>query len=282
MLYTLQNGELSCVLSTVGAELQSLKRGDAEYLWQGDPNIWKGRSPILFPFVGKLKEDAYTHGGTRYSMRKHGFASRSEFAAKEVTENRAVFILTNEHLSDYPFPCTLEVDFRLEWDCLSVVHRVTNNGAEEMFFSLGAHPGFCCEMGDVLFFPEDDVLSAHRLTEEMLLSEAPVETAVNGHRLVITEDVFRKDALIFQGIRSDSVTLLCKGAPRITVEFGSAPCLGVWAKPKAPYVCIEPWYGCDDKGSATGILSQKEHIQRLGSGQCFRFPIKIIPHAMNP
>ncbi len=280
MMHTIERGGLSARISEMGAELQSLTKNGREYLWQGDENVWSGRSPILFPIVGRLNNDEYIYRDWRYLMPKHGFAMKSRFEAERVNEGKVVFTLrSGEHQENYPFDFRLSVTYELEEDALKVTHRVENDGADVMYFSLGAHPAFQCEMGDYLLFPDDESALAHRLVgERLMLSETATEPAIAAHRLVVTKDVFARDALIFQGLRSDGATLVrADGTPRVTVEYGNAPCLGVWAKPGAQYVCIEPWYGVDSKVSDTSVLRDKPYVVSLEAGHCFRFPMRVIP-----
>ncbi len=281
MIYTIENEKYIVQVSDMGAELQSIvRRADGfEYLWQGDAAIWSGRAPILFPFVGRLKGEGYEHEGVKYAMTKHGFARKSVFEAACEGAQRLVMRLDGgKHMDVYPFDHVLEVVFELQADGLKVTHRVVNRGEKEMYFSVGAHPGFNCGMGDWIEFKEDEEAQAYRLGAGGLLIEKPVEIGVKAHRLMVDEDVFKKDALIFMGLKSDEVTLYRAGRPHVTVEYGSAPCLGVWAKPGADYVCIEPWYGVDDSAAASGILQEKQHIVKLNGGECFRFPMKIRLH----
>ena len=56
-LVTISHKGLSATIATAGAELQGLVLDGFEYLWQGDGHWWSGRSPILFPIVGRLHED---------------------------------------------------------------------------------------------------------------------------------------------------------------------------------------------------------------------------------
>lgn len=280
MIHTIENELFTASISDMGAELQSLKRksdGD-EYIWQGEPAVWSGHSPLLFPVVGRLRGDCFLYGGKKYDLGKHGFARKTQFTAEQVSPSRLIMVLrSGAHKESYPFDFTLEVEFALTGSELKVTHRVTNVGGETMYFSLGAHPGFACDMGDYIEFPEDESAWAYKLDDETKLSTVDkAEQGVKEHKLIVTEDVFAHDALIFEGLRSDCVTLYCGGKPRVTVDYGSAPCLGVWAKPGAKYVCIEPWYGIDDSPAATGVLSGKKQIVKLAAGDCFRFPMRII------
>ena len=282
MIHTIENEFLTAAVSEMGAELQSLKlkkTGD-EYIWQGNPDVWSGHSPLLFPVVGRLKDDSFIYEGKKYTLGKHGFARKTEFEAKKMSGSRLIMILkSGAHKENYPFDFVLEIDYELIGKSLKVTHRVTNLDGRIMYFSLGAHPGFNCGMGDYIEFPEDETAWAYKLDDETKLStEEKIEQGVYDHKLTITKDIFAHDALVFEGLRSDSVTLYCGGKKRATVDFGNAPCLGVWAKPGANYVCIEPWYGMDDTPAATGILSGKKQIVKLAPGSCFRFPTTITAH----
>ena len=54
--YLLRNEDLVVYVNNLGAELMSVKdaKNKTEYIWNGDPEYWGRRSPILFPFVGAL------------------------------------------------------------------------------------------------------------------------------------------------------------------------------------------------------------------------------------
>lgn len=278
MIVSVENEDLQVKVSTLGSELQSIydKTTETEYLWQGDKEIWSGRSPLLFPFVGRLKNDSYIYEEKKYDMPKHGFAKKSEFAVDEHHENTAVLTLKSgayKHI--YPFDFTLQITYQLIGRKLRIVHRVMNDGDKDMYFSLGAHPGLNCHIGDSIYFSDDAQAQAYRLTAEKLLTCAPVEKAIKENKLTLTENIFDNDALIFKGLRSDIAVLHRWDEKDVFVSFGSAPCLGIWAKPNAPYVCIEPWFGVDDSIEATGKIEEKSNIQHIAPGECFRFPMTI-------
>ena len=58
-----------------------------------------------------------------------------------------------------------------------------------------------------------------------------------------------------------------------TVKFtlGGAPWLGIWAKPGAPYVCIEPWCGVNDSQIKKADFSEKDGINSIGKGESWNF-----------
>ena len=84
MEYTLKRGGLTAVVTDQGGELISLRdAAGLEYIWQGDPASWTGRSPILFPIVGSLLDETIRIGGAPFHMKQHGFARRSAFTLEE-------------------------------------------------------------------------------------------------------------------------------------------------------------------------------------------------------
>jgi len=69
MSYTLKNEVLEISIAPKGAELTSIKDSEGkEYLWQGDEKYWGRQSPILFPFVGRLKNQEFTYEGKKYHI----------------------------------------------------------------------------------------------------------------------------------------------------------------------------------------------------------------------
>ena len=94
----------------------------------------------------------------------------------------------------------------------------------------------------------------------------------NSDTLTLTAHLFDKDALIFSGVRSNGITLHCRRAhTKMHFTFGDAPFLAIWAKPAAPFVCIEPWYGINDGYEKAADFSQKRGIVALPAGETFRF-----------
>ena len=264
---------------SLGAELTSfcdLRGGEYEYIWQ-NREIWNGQSPLLFPIVGRLKGDRYRLNGREYSLNKHGFARRSEFRLETQGETEMTFLLTDsaQTLERYPFPFELRAHYALTADGFVMETRVRNTGAETMWFSLGAHPGFRCEMGDQIVMDAEETVSAFLLGENGLREPEQVPVFDHSRQLVLAPDTFARDALIFDGLKSRGAALVRRNGRNVHVDFGGASCLGLWARPGAEYVCIEPWYGVDDRWDADGDFTRKERIQSLEPGAEFAFPVTV-------
>ena len=278
MICMIQNKTFRVAAKTVGAELTSFvdRRSGEELLWQG-LSFWDGQSPLLFPVVGRLREDIYCLGDKTYTIAKHGFARMADFALESATDTEMTFLLTEseETLKCFPFPFELRVKYSFTEGGFVMEHRVKNTGNEKMYFSIGAHPGFQIEMGDHVVMDENETAAAFRLDKNGLRAKEQLPVFDNSREVVITPDIFAEDALIFDGLKSEGCTVERANGRKIHVDFGGAPCLGMWAKPGAPYVCIEPWYGIDDMCDAGHDFTQKDRICSLEAGEEFVFPVTI-------
>ena len=283
MFYKLENDCLAVEVNDLGAELTRVTdRADGyEFLWSGDPAVWSGRSPLLFPVVGKLKGDRYTHAGQTYSLPKHGFARREVFRCAKQDASSLTFVLDDwaKHAADYPFRWALRVTFSLEGRRIRVRHEVENlDAAAPLYFSLGAHPAIACVDGE-LRFPEVETIDAWQFGADGLVADEKTPFLHAEARYNLLPHTFDRDAYILEGLRSPYVDVHSAASPHWTrVHFGGAPYVGIWAKPGAPYVCIEPWEGLDDDIHTTGVLTEKKGIVALPAGQAHAFSIALDFH----
>ncbi len=280
MLHVIKYKNHSALISDEGAELRSFRdehRGE-EYIWQGDPAIWQGSAPILFPIVGRLRGGYFLYGDRKFHLEKHGFARRSLFALRCDREEEKSFLLRSkaETLSVFPFHFEFEARFRLEEGLLRVAYTVRNTGREVMPFTLGSHPAFAlplgeCRLGDYYVeFGEEEKLDRFFLEEDLLCIRPEPFSLDEKNRIHLTDDLFDRDALIFRNIRSQELTLgNRKSGRRLVLETGGAPHLGIWAKPAAPYVCLEPWFGHDDSADSGYDITGKNGIMPLDPGEEF-------------
>jgi len=283
MLKKIENKWLSIEVNSMGAELYSLKAKETafEYLWQGDESIWEERSPILFPIIGRLRNDAYKVKGIEYTLEKHGFAKKSPFELRQITEKSLSYRLKKslETRAQYPYDYDLDMVFILRERTLSVMHRIINKGRDKMYFQIGGHPGFNCQIGDYLEFEKNETIDTQRLDKEALIMDQKFPLLKNEKRITITNHLFDHDALILTDFKSKKIHLKSRNDQKIvTVSFGEIPFLGLWAKPGAPYVCIEPWYGVDDDYNEVDDFSKKRGVVELDGLQKFEFTYEIEIH----
>ncbi len=279
MIYTAQNSNFTLGVKEMGAELTSLKSKSTgfEFIWTGDTSVWYGQSPILFPIIGRLLDDKYRLNGKEYTMEKHGIVRKKPFKLIAQTEDSLTFSQTSDEnsLEIYPYEFDLQVTFRLTENGLNVTHKVINNSNEVMYYSFGAHPGFNCKIGDFLEFQEKESLLTERIDHESILIEEKFPVAMDGKKLILTEGLFNDDALILSGYKSKYLTLKSdKHQREVKFNFDS-PVLGIWAKPNAPYVCIEPWWGINDNYDKKQDLSEKREIMALNAKESKEFSWSI-------
>lgn len=284
---SISNSELTVTVKRCGAELCSVRSaGDREYIWQADPDVWGGHSPLLFPIVGKLLNDSYSFDGDTYKMGIHGFAKRMNFELiREEADCLSYQILPTAETKDvYPFDFAVCVTYRLKDNALEISFEVKNNGERLMPFSIGAHPGLAMNWhGDdqvedyFLEFEKEETVGRYILDENHLLPAQSAPLLENERILSLHKNIFDRDALIFLEHKSRKLTLCSKKSDtRVTVEFPGFSQLGVWAKPGAPYVCIEPWIGCDDQASHNGDILTKLGIVCLEAGKTFVATYRIL------
>ncbi len=283
MICKVENELVQVEVNNRGAELCSIfhKQHEVEYLWQADPNIWARHAPILFPIVGQVQSGTYSYQNKTYKLSQHGFARDREFKVVDQSADQITFRLKydEDSLSVYPFRFELTIQYTLEQTRLTSNYQVRNLDTEEMYFSLGLHPGFTCPIESSLSFSDfylefDQVETADCLTlDGPLLSGKLKGKFINDSRILpLDYSLFDNDALIFENLKSSSVTLKSDQSSRfIKVGIEGFPYLGIWSKPKAnaPFVCIEPWYGITDEKDSGKLFHQKKGVQLLSGNAVF-------------
>lgn len=283
MTTTIKNENLSAEIKHFGAELISLKTNlNKEYIWEGNPEFWGKHSPILFPIVGTLKNDSFHHNEMEYHLSRHGFARDMEFELIVATDTSAIFSIQSSEatLKVYPFEFELQIIYTLDENNLSIAYHVNNKGKSTMPFAIGAHPAFALPNqfeNYAIAFEKEEKLEYY-LLEDDLISNKTKQLEVHNKQIPLTYELFKKDALIFKTLQSDSLTILEDENPILRVHFEDFPSLGIWTKMNAPFLCIEPWFGYSDTNENSGNLFEKEGIQILESNATFhsRFSIEIL------
>lgn len=285
----LENEFLCVEIKEMGAELTRIydKSGETEVLWDGNPVFWKGQSPILFPNVGKAYEDIVRIGGIQYPVIKHGFARDSEFTCINSEDHMASFLLCSdkETRKVYPFDFELCITYRLKRKTLWVEWEVKNLSQETMFFTIGGHPAFRFVQRQegktdyCLKFPGKKTLQFVRINLQSSTVDVSrkYELQLKNELYPLTEELFSKDALIFDNGQFDEVWLCHKdGSPYVGLKCEGFSNFGIWAPEGAPFICLEPWAGrCDDHGFE-GEISEKPDINRLEGHETFRKGYQIV------
>lgn len=287
MRYTLSNNELSMEIDSFGAELKSVKNLKAgnEYMWCADKKYWGRTSPVLFPFVGSLKNKSFLLEGKEYPMGQHGFARDMEFSLINKSDDEIWFMLesSEETMEKYPFAFELSIGYRLKEREIEVMWEVRNVGDKDLPFSIGAHPAFNCPVGtdsekvgySISFKKNGENLATvhhHGNTMDTGLSiTEDLEIKLKDGKVKITEDFFDRCTYMIEDNQVDSVGLVDKnGKEYVTVLFDT-PLFAIWSpeKKNAPFICIEPWYGRCDHVDFEGDVYERAYTNLLKAEEVF-------------
>ena len=253
---TLKYGNVEIEVLSTGAELSSYKVNGNEFIWERNPEFWPNSSPVLFPFVGILKDGKYIFKNKEYSMTtRHGIARYEDFDLVEKGENFLKFKFSSdeETLKKYPFEFDFFMTYTIIDNSLEIKYEVINKNNEDMYFSLGAHPAFALEINEnikledyFLEFEKEETAQIYQLrTDALILNE-------------------KKDYL-----KNEKIIKLNKNERKLTMDYGKFPFIAFWSKPAAPFVCIEPWFGISDFANCSGKLEEKTGILKLDKNKSF-------------
>lgn len=284
-LHRLESRNCSADIAPRGAELQALRLGGMELLWDAGP-LWPRHAPLLFPIVGGLKGDVLRHQGATFPMPKHGFARDRDFAWIHRSETSCALELREDlkTLSAYPFPFRLGVSFGLEPSGLRMEVTLQNPGAGPMPASFGLHPAFRWPLAPGypkaahrLVFAADEPGPLRRLDARGLLDPGTYPTPILGRDLALREDLFADDALIFLQPSSRSLRFEAGSGPALTLRWAGFPHLGVWTKPDPgpSFLCIEPWEGYASPADWDGEFTDKPGGVLLPPGATRRWSLTV-------
>ena len=280
MNFEIKNKFIKAKINSFGAELNSLKRveTDLEYMWQGNPTYWNRHSPVLFPIVGRLKNDSYTYKNQKYNMTQHGFARDCEFELVKKEDDYLKFRLqSNEKsLEKYPFLFELDISYELVENKLVISYEVRNKTNGEMLFSIGAHPAFNWPLDNEekndAYFEFNNIQNTKRyfLNDKGLVYDN-ADLKIIENKIPLSEELFKDDALVFNDLSIKTISFKnMKNTKNIRLEFEKFPYLGLWSKPSgAPFLCIEPWFGVADSFDSSKNLEDKKGIITLLKDEIF-------------
>jgi galactose mutarotase-like enzyme len=281
----LQNDHIRAEIATHGAELTRLQdaRG-ADFLWNGDPTWWSGHAPILFPIVGKVRNDKIVVDGTEYPMRQHGFARRSEFTVTlaDATECRLRLEASSETRAQYPFNFMLDIRHAIGGPSLLTEATVWNVDDRPIPVSLGFHPALrwplvegAARRSHVLVFAHRESAPVRRLQDGLLGRDRHPSPVVDGH-LELDDGLFVDGAIIFDQLSSRRIDYIAPSGRSVTIEFPRMPHLGLWSRPGAGFICIEPWQGYAAPVDFAGELSTREGMIALPPGSTVKFSMRLL------
>ncbi len=282
-MFTLKNALLKISVHPEGAELRKICaiKNAHEFMWNGNPEIWSSHAPNLFPIVGGLKDGQFFYDEKSYKLPKHGLVRHcDDFVLTYKSDKHLTFTLeySEETLLIYPFKFEYSVTYELVENALKITYTIQNVDDKTIYFCLGGHPAFKCPVyadenydDYSLKFEHPETSKTHLLNLDSGLFTGQTEAAFNTPKTIdLNYHLFDKDALVFKDLKSRKVTLQSKKYGEIlNVKFEDFPFLGIWAKPNANFVCIEPWQGLADSEDSNQILKDKEGIVTLDKNNTY-------------
>ena len=275
-MQTIRNDAMTVTIDELGAQLQSItSAGGIEYLWYGDPAYWRGRSPNLFPYVGRLTNDRYTYCGQEYEMIRHGFAKRCQFIPVDARPDRVTLRITDneETQKSYPFAFAYEVTYALSGSTLAVTYTAVNRDGKTLYFGMGGHPGFRVPLEEGKSFEDYHLTFAHPaqpwqvlMSDNYMISghEAPYPLE-DGVTIPLRHGLFDNDAIILKNFDRTVTLSAGAGSHGLTMTCPKMRYLGIWHAPKtdAPYVCLEPWLSLPSREGIVEELTQQNDLVSL-------------------
>lgn len=288
MQYEITSNEASAVVGLKGAMLNSLKKNDTEYLWQGDEEHWSGQAPVCFPIVGVLRDSKGTAFGKPCEMKRHGVARISPFELFEKQKNSVTFIQksSDETKKQYPFDYELKIKYTINGSTVTNEYIITNTGSSPMPFVIGGHPAFNCPLCDGEAFEDYKVVFDRAMTKSALRPdhhsglvdvEKRYPVLENSDTINLVHDLFEeKDALIFDNIDSKCATLIGPNGKGVKIEYQDMTNLLVWsACGNADFVALEPWTGISTCSDEDEKIENKRGMTILQPDETASFKFKI-------
>lgn len=293
-IISISSNSLTASIDTMGAQLMSLRKGESEYLWQGDSNWWPRRAPILFPIVGVLKDGEAESAEGTISLARHGLARLNQFEVVEQSPSSVTLKLqsTEETRKAYPHDFELKLIFSVDGDTLTQSYKVTNPANVVLPFTLGAHPAFNIPIPGVeassldqyhLSFTRSWTSYGPSITDEGLCDyTTPQRLVVNSDTLPLSwELIDREKTITLEDVPDRRIALAANveassEAHGIQMDFEGFDYLGIWsAAPGCPFVALEPWCGIADTVDCDGIFEHKPGILSLEPGQSIAKTLNI-------
>ncbi len=286
-IHRLHLDKAEALIAAHGAELQALRLEDTDLLWDAG-HLWPRHAPLLFPVVGGLNGDVLRHGGTRFSMSRHGFARDRDFTWLDRGNTTCTLELSDDEgtRAAYPFPFRLRVTYTLEAFGLRMALELFNPGEKPLPASLGLHPAFRWPLAPGvpkaahrLLFDAEEPGSLRRLDHHGLLTPTLHETPIQNRVLDLHEGLFQEDALLFLEPCSQGLRFEAEGGPSLAFHWEGFPHLGIWTKPDPgpAFLCIEPWLGHADPADWSGEFSEKpgSFILAPGASRQWSFSVAL-------
>lgn len=277
-LVSLKSDRMEIEINRFGAQISSVQKNNCEYMWQADPAYWGRSAPVLFPFVGKLKDNQYQIDDEYFTMNQHGFLRDRVFNVISQSANSVTFEYTS-NITDYelyPFDFTVRITYTISGSVVSTNYEVINNSdSVTMPFQIGAHPAFNVDSVDNLSveFPSQDV-TQHFFENGFQKGTAEAELS----SIDLSYALINENLPCYSDFKSHRMMLKQNGLNFIGFEFETMDYLAIWSPEhkNAKFICIEPWNGICARLDQVGYkLEDKDGMKYLNPGMSHRSGYKF-------
>lgn len=287
---TLSNGILELEVSERGAEMQSLRKvsSNKEYIWNANPEYWSKHAPILFPIIGRPGAEGIVCEGKSYPIGKHGFIQQLEFSCTEgdrILEFRADD--NEETRKVFPYAFHIEIIYQLSRNKVIQRFRVQHTGKEGVMpFQIGSHPAFFLpkfkeedtvhgylSFNDIEEIHSNGIDSNGHYTDEVQILELDEK-----NMLPLKKDTFDCDTILETRGIINRTSLYDKDRKPVLTVKANTKTMAYWSPSgkNAPFVCIEPWFGCCRKDNDPDTLAEQHFVNLLQPGEVFEAEVEII------
>lgn len=282
MQYTIKNTHLSLTVDSFGAQMVSVKNENGEeMLWQADKNVWGYSAPMLFPWVGRMKEGKFIVDGEEYAASNHGFIRNVEHSLVLKEDNLIIFEYKAcaESKKKFPYNFVFRTSYVLSGH--SVHHKidVTNTDTRDLGFGLGFHPGYKLPFDDKHttedYYIEFDTPQSPKVmafSDRFLMDGSSYVYGENLSRIPLKDNFFENDSIIFSELTAKTVSIVEKDSgKRIDFDVQDFPYVVLWtvATPKTQFFCVEPWLSLPDREDSPLQWDKKKHSINLKPGEAY-------------
>lgn len=270
-VYEIESKQFKISVLKKGAQLCEFinKLNNEAILWDSNPDFWAKHSPILFPNIGKIKNDFYTLQHQTYQLPKHGFVKDADWDLVNLDSNSITLktCSTPQTLEMFPFDFEILVSFILLENGLKVEHLVKNTGLNSMYFSIGAHPAFKIpfhpdsNFSDYdLQFDKNEICNELNLTPDGFLLNTQNNLLNQNSTIPLNEDLFYQDTVIIPDLKSRKLVVKHQkiNEKQLVFSWHNFNYLAIWKPKNAPFICLEPWQGLPDYNQQDGNWLNKK------------------------
>ena len=124
----------------------------------------------------------------------------------------------------------------------------------------------------------DEPARLREIAPDGLIAAETRDSPLDRRELLLRDALFEQDALVWDPVKSQAVDYGAARGPVVRVAFPDTPRLGIWTKPGARFVCIEPWHGIADPQDFAGDFHEKPGVFEVAPGatRCIAMDVTLV------